>query len=63
MITVMLLAVTVVAHASGSGVYRTAITLTNGTQEIFPDTLVKEFRYSHTIVDNKQLRNKWKMRQ
>ena len=53
MITVMLLTATVVAQASGSGVYRTAITLTNGTQEIFPDTLVKEFRYSHTVVDDR----------
>ena len=53
LITVMLLTATVVAQASGSGVYRTAITLTNGTQEIFPDTLVKEFRYSHTVVDDR----------
>lgn len=53
MITAMLLAATVAAHASGTGVYRTAITLTNGTQEIFPNSLVKEFRYSHIIVDNK----------
>ena len=36
--------------AQASGVYRTAITLSNGTQEIFPDTLVTKFTYSHNLV-------------
>lgn len=35
------------AHA-GTGIYRTAITLSNGTQEIYPDTLVKRFDYVKT---------------
>lgn len=43
--TIALLAVTLTTRAS-EGVYRTAITLTNGTQEIFPDTVVTRFNYS-----------------
>ena len=46
----MLMTTTLVAQASGTGVYRTAITLTNGTQEIFPDTVVTKFTYSHAQV-------------
>ncbi len=49
----MALTVTLVAYANGTGVYRTAITLTNGTQEIFPDTLVKKFSYTHSVVGGK----------
>ncbi len=39
------------AQAIGTGTYRTAITLTNGTQEIFPDTLVNRFTYIRTVKD------------
>ena len=42
-----------VAQAGAASVYRTAITLTNGTQEIFPDSAVNRFSYSHTIVDGR----------
>lgn len=37
----------ITANASETGVYRTAIVLKNGTQEIFPDTLVNKFKYTH----------------
>lgn len=47
--TVMLLIVPAVSLAVGTDVYRTAIVLTNGTQEIFPDTLVNKFTYSRTV--------------
>lgn len=33
---------------SKTGVYRTAITLTNGTQEIIPDTVAQRFSYTQT---------------
>ena len=51
--TILLLVVPVVAHAVGTGVYRTAIVLKNGTQEIFPDTLVNQFKYTHSVIDGK----------
>lgn len=35
------------ADAMTTGVYRTAITLKNGTQEILPDTAVQWFTYTH----------------
>ena len=35
------------ADAMTTGVYRTAITLKNGTQEILPDTAVQRFTYTH----------------
>lgn len=38
---------------AGTGVYRTAITLRNGTQEIFPDTLVQRFNYNMATVGGK----------
>lgn len=47
------LSLTVGAAATGTGVYRTAITLKNGTQEIFPDTLVTRFTYTKNIVGNR----------
>lgn len=40
--------VTSTIAAAGTGVYRTAITLKNGTQEIYPDTIVKRFDYVKT---------------
>ncbi len=52
-VTVISLFVCLAAQASGTGIYRTAIVLKNGTQEIFPDTLVSEFKYSKTHVGGK----------
>jgi len=51
--SIVLLTAAIAAQASGTGVYRTAITLTNGTQEIFPDTLVNRFTYIHTVEQGK----------
>ena len=51
--TILLLVVPIVAHAVGTGVYRTAIVLKNGTQEIFPDTLVNQFKYTHSVINGK----------
>ena len=53
MVTVLTLCIVIAAHASGSGVYRTAIVLKNGTQEIFPDTLVNQFTYTKHVVNGK----------
>lgn len=36
-----------------TGIYRTAITLSNGTQEIFPDSLVQRFTYTKVVNGNK----------
>ena len=47
--TALIVSLSIGAQAIGTGVYRTAITLTNGTQEIFPDSVVKEFTYTHSI--------------
>lgn len=38
---------------AGTGLYRTAIVLKNGSQEIFPDTLVNQFKYIKTQRDGK----------
>lgn len=46
-------ALTATALSTETGVYRTAITLTNGTQEIYPDTAVTRFTYSHVTIGNK----------
>ena len=47
--TALLFVLSLGAQAVGTGVHRTAITLSNGTQEIFPDTVVREFRYTHSV--------------
>ena len=44
---------TVAACALTSGVYRTAVTLKNGTQEIFPDSIVQRFTYTHVTQAGK----------
>lgn len=41
------------AVATATGVYRTAITLSNGTQEIFPDSVVSKFTYTHAVIGGK----------
>lgn len=53
LLTALLLTFMLGAQANGTGVYRTAITLTNGTQEIFPDTVVKKFTYSRSLQNGK----------
>ncbi len=52
-VTVVLSLVCMAALASESGVYRTAIVLKNGTQEIYPDTLVHRFNYGQTQMGGK----------
>ena len=44
---------TIAACALTSGVYRTAVTLKNGTQEIFPDSIVQRFTYTHVTQAGK----------
>ena len=51
--TILSLAALVTAHAGETGVYRTAIVLKNGTQEIFPDTLVNQFKYTQSTIGGK----------
>lgn len=53
LVTVLSLVGFITAYAEGTGVYRTAIVLKNGTQEIFPDTLVNQFKYTKSMVDGK----------
>ena len=50
-VTALALVISFAAQAAGTGVYRAAIVLKNGTQEIFPDTLVKEFKYAKSQVN------------
>lgn len=51
--TIASILVAIVSSATGTGIYRTAITLTNGTQEIFPDSTVTRFTYSHVPNGNR----------
>lgn len=51
--TIASILVAIVSSATGTGIYRTAITLSNGTQEIFPDSVVKQFTYTHITNDGK----------
>lgn len=46
---------TLLAQASVNTVYRTAITLKNGTQEIFPDTAVTRFTYTHATENSRTI--------
>ena len=55
LVTITALIVGLTAQASGTGIYRTAIVLKNGTQEIFPDTLVNKFQYTHSLVQGKTI--------
>ncbi len=55
LVTALTSIIPLVAQASGTGVFRTAIVLKNGTQEIFPDTLVNRFNYTRSIVNDKEV--------
>jgi len=53
LVTALMLLASIAVQASGIGVFRTAVVLKNGTQEIFPDTLVNKFQYTQTLVNGK----------
>lgn len=53
LLSVLSLIAALAAQASGTGIFRTAIVLKNGTMEIFPDTLVNKFQYTQSLVQGK----------
>ena len=59
LLTALLAAHAIALSATSTGICRTAITLKNGTQEIYPDSSVTRFTYSQQDKSPAQCHQKW----